>query len=254
MLRLLCCVALAVAPAHSQPAASGHHPLTAVPEVFVDLAYPLEALAARTSGMVIVRATTDASGRVVGAEPLSGPNLLVPAVIGNVKERTLSPGKRTEALVYRFEIAPGVCNDDSRSLFSLVYPNLAVITACSALGRPLVSQPHSEWVLASWGPPSYPPLARSARVTGIVVLELSIDARGVVVDSRPLSSSSPFFTDAAVAHSKTWRFRPSERRRGIIAYEFALDNHACESQEQTVFWAVAADYRRLSACGPLIDR
>ena len=42
------------------------------PDVFVDLTYPPAALAARVEGAVVVRVTTDASGRVIDAEALSG--------------------------------------------------------------------------------------------------------------------------------------------------------------------------------------
>jgi TonB family protein len=69
---------------------------------------------------------------------------------------------------------------------------------------------------------TYPPIAQNARVTGIVVLEVSVDAKGAVTDSR-LLTGVPLLTQAAVDHSKRWQFHPVERRRGIIVYEFALD-------------------------------
>lgn len=42
------------------------------PVVFADLAYPPEALAARVSGLVVVRVATDAAGHVVVADALGG--------------------------------------------------------------------------------------------------------------------------------------------------------------------------------------
>ncbi len=250
---LVLMVALLGAPVFAQTAASVSWPRVP-PAVFVDLAYPPEALTGRVVGRVVVRVKTDAAGRVVGAESLTGPDVLVPAVLANVRLWTLSPGVSTGTIVYRFEIDYGACNDDSRSLFRLAKPNLAVITACSGPGRAPVSSPSSELEFVSWGDlPRYPAIARSARLTGVVVLELSVDASGVVVESRPLTEL-PLLTEAAVAHSKTWKARAGARRRGIVVYEFALDNPACDRRDQTAFWWVTADYMRLSGCEMLIER
>jgi TonB family protein len=225
------------------------------PIVFVDLAYPPQALAARVVGRVVVRVTTDAAGRVVEAESLSGPALLAPAALANIRQWTLSPGVSTGTVVYRFEIDHATCNDDSRSLFRLAQPNLAIITACTGPGRVPVASPSSALGFVSWGgdSPQYPAWARKARLTGVIVLDLSIDAGGVVVDSRALTDL-PVLTEAAVAHSKTWRAYPGAPRRGIMVYEFALDNPACDRRDQTAFWMITADYMRLSACEMLVDR
>jgi TonB family protein len=149
--------------------------------------------------------------------------------------------------VYRFEIDPAPCNDDSRSLFRLAKPNLAVITTCTGRGRSWGPPPTDELEFVSTGARApYPPIAQSARLEGVVILELSLDANGVVTASRPLTEL-PLLTEAAVAHSKKWRFRPSERRHGVIVYEFSLDSRNCDSRDRTEFW-------RLSACSPLIER
>src|SRR3954453_8080037 len=169
---LLWVMALWVAFAPPQDATQGSWPRER-PTAFVDLAYPLDALAARVAGRVVVSVTTDASGRVVDATSLSGPERLVPAVLANARQWTLSPGARTAAIVYRFEIDHGSCNDDSRSLFRLVRPNLAVITACTTPGRAWPPPVSGELQLVSTGRPvAYPSIARSARVEGVVVLDL----------------------------------------------------------------------------------
>lgn len=252
-LRLLM-VALTVVPVLAQAPAAASWPRSR-PVTFVDLDYPPEALAARATGRVVVRVTTDASGRVTDAESLSGPDRLVPAVLANARQWTLSPGVCTGAIVFLFEIDEAVCNNDRRSLFRLVHPNLAVITACTGPGRPLgIPTPSSEFSFESAGAaPRYPAIAQSARIAGAVVLELSLDARGVVVDSRPLTEL-PFLTETAVAHSRTRRARAGPIRRGIFVYEFALGHHACEAESQTALWSwVTADYMRLTACAPLVN-
>jgi TonB family protein len=197
--------------------------------------------------------TTDDAGRVVEAEALSGPEALRTAVLANVRQWTLAPGPRTDTLVYRFEIDGAACNDDGRSLFRLVHPNLAVITACSRPDRAGIPFPTAVMSLVSdEGKPTYPEIARNARITGIVVLELSIDTSGAVVDARALNDSL-LLMDTAVEHAKRWRVRTPAPRKAIVVYEFALDNHDCGSNEHSVFWMVTADYMRLSACGPLVN-
>ena len=130
------------------------------PHVFVDLAYPPEPLAARIEGAVVVRVTTDASGRVIDAEALSGPAGLVPAVLANVKQWTVSPGVRTAVIVFRFEIDHARCNDDRRSLFRLKKPNLAVVTACTSGGsRPVVNPSDQLEFVSTGGRAVYPSIA-----------------------------------------------------------------------------------------------
>jgi hypothetical protein len=223
------------------------------PPTFVDLSYPAEALAARVAGTVVVRVTTDPSGRVVEAEALSGPAALRPGVVANIRQWTLAAGQRTDTLVYRFEIEHGACNDDSRSLFRLVQPNLAVVTACTGPKRAHAPDAEDEVPIASYGtPPPYPMLARSARFTGVVILDLSIDATGAVTASRALNNQ-PLLSHVAVEHSKSWRVRTTSARRGIVVYEFALDNPVCEPDDRLLFRRISSDYVRLSACEPPVN-
>jgi len=223
------------------------------PPVFVDLVYPAEALAARVTGMIVVRATTDTAGRVVEAEALSGPAALRPAVVANLRQWKLAPGQRTDIMVYRFEIDYGACNDDSRSLFRLMQPNFAVVTACTGPGRAYAADLADDVRVVSFGTvPSYPQFARSARITGLVALELTIDATGAVTAARALNRL-PVLTEVAIEHAKSWRIRTRAARRGIIVYEFALDNPVCEPEERTVFRRIGSDYVRLSGCEPLVN-
>ena len=237
--------------------ALGASPLTAAvderPSAFVDLLYPAEALAARVAGVVVIGVTTDSTGRVVAAEPLSGPAVLRPAAVANVKQWRLSPRARTEPIVYRFEIDIASCNDDGHSLFRLTQPNLAVVTACTRPGRAPLPPPDDSVLIVSIGADAtYPYIARNGGFTGVTVLELSIDASGAVTEARALNELG-LFNDAAVAHAKTWRVRTNGPRRAIVVYEFALDNYDCHPDTRTVFWRVTTDYLRLSACRPTIQ-
>jgi len=56
--------------------------------------------------------------------------------------------------------------------------------------------------------PVYPEIARAARVEGLVILEATIDERGVVTDARVLRSV-PLLDPAALAALKEWRYTPT---------------------------------------------
>ena len=56
--------------------------------------------------------------------------------------------------------------------------------------------------------PSYPPLAKAARVTGTVVIEITIDESGNVESARPVSGH-PLLKDAATSAAKGWKFKPT---------------------------------------------
>jgi protein TonB len=56
--------------------------------------------------------------------------------------------------------------------------------------------------------PLYPDIARAARVEGLVILEATIDERGIVVDARVLRSV-PLLDAAALAALKQWRYTPT---------------------------------------------
>jgi protein TonB len=57
-------------------------------------------------------------------------------------------------------------------------------------------------------PPVYPEIARAARVEGLVILEATIDERGVVTDARVLRSE-PLLDSAALTALKQWRYTPT---------------------------------------------
>jgi len=57
-------------------------------------------------------------------------------------------------------------------------------------------------------PPIYPELARAAKIEGLVILEATIDERGVVTDARVLRSV-PLLDAAALTALKQWRYTPT---------------------------------------------
>jgi periplasmic protein TonB len=57
--------------------------------------------------------------------------------------------------------------------------------------------------------PVYPPLALTARVQGVVIIEATIDVRGLVQAARVLRSDSPLLNDAALSAVRRWTYRPT---------------------------------------------
>ena len=57
-------------------------------------------------------------------------------------------------------------------------------------------------------PAVYPEVARAAKIEGVVILEATIDERGVVTDARVLRSV-PLLDAAALAALKQWRYTPT---------------------------------------------
>jgi protein TonB len=55
--------------------------------------------------------------------------------------------------------------------------------------------------------PNYPPIAVSAKVSGMVILEATVNAAGEVTDVQVLRSI-PMLDQAAVKAVKQWRYQP----------------------------------------------
>ena len=59
--------------------------------------------------------------------------------------------------------------------------------------------------------PSYPAELAKRKVSGVVKMEIVVDANGRVTNPRVISSSHPAFQTAALAAIKQWRFEPGMR-------------------------------------------
>ena len=99
---------------------------------FEDLTYPGVARMTRIQGIVVVKADLDEKGNVTAASALTGPKPLLVDSVANAKKWKFKPSsERRTLIVYEFRLDDGACNDASHSLFRLVHPNFATITACT---------------------------------------------------------------------------------------------------------------------------
>ncbi len=76
--------------------------------------------------------------------------------------------------------------------------------------------------------PVYPPQAKAAKVSGSVLVELTVDEKGGVIAARAISGP-PLLRDSAVSAAKGWKFKPTAlsgvpvRVIGTITFNFNLD-------------------------------
>jgi periplasmic protein TonB len=73
--------------------------------------------------------------------------------------------------------------------------------------RVTISQGVTEGMILSKVPPDYPPIARAARIEGVVMLKAIIAKDGTIQNLQVLSGH-PMLAPAAVAAVKQWRYRP----------------------------------------------
>lgn len=94
--------------------------------------------------------------------------------------------------------------------------------------------------------PTYPPLAIAAKVSGTVVVEVTIDEEGKVLTARALSGH-PLLKESAVTAARGWTFSPTQLQGvpikviGTITFNFHLDESTSASNELDEFRQKVAD-------------
>jgi TonB family protein len=79
--------------------------------------------------------------------------------------------------------------------------------------------------------PAYPEVAKSARATGAVLVQISVNETGEVTDAR-IIRGHPLFRDAAIQAAKQWRFKPTElsgkpvKTQGVLSFNFGEGSNA----------------------------
>jgi len=163
--------------------------------VMVPPRYPPIAKALRIQGQVVLEVTVGQDGRVSDVRPQSGSPVLVEAAKAAVKQWRYEPGLRLPAgftVAFEFQLED---EDEERAKLER-----------SGAG-------HSPELMVGFTKYSaeYPMEAQREGVEGQVLLEVTADAEGAVVDVRVLKSDNALLTEAAlqVAHQP---FPPEDRR------------------------------------------
>ena len=131
-----------------------------------------------------------------------------------------------------------------------------VLTTCKGPTRQGGVYWTTEPLISERGAAVYPPIASSARVSGPVVLSLTLDRRGRVTGAEALSGA-PLLEPEALAHARTWRFASYRRlpRQIVVVYEFGLELlRDCPSgAARQLYWWANAGHVHLETCSPTID-
>ena len=177
------------------------------PARFRDGGTPAIPVAALAGGEVFVEIHVDASGRVTGAVPLRVTPPFTASVIAAVKDWRFVPAE--EAVIPDFgaprerraRVASSVLVAAVFRPPTLVGPTLGDLPKDVAAGSSAVPVPIATTA------PGFPPMAIAG---GTVLLEVRVDAAGVVSDVGVIQTCPPF-DDPAIAAVREWRFRPAHR-------------------------------------------
>ncbi len=75
--------------------------------------------------------------------------------------------------------------------------------------------------------PPYPPIAKAARASGAVQIQVTISEEGRVIEASPISGH-PLLRDAALQAARQWVFKPTElsgvpvKVQGVLTFNFTL--------------------------------
>ncbi len=199
---------------------------------FEDMKYPAISQYAplESEGFVVVRANLDNGGRVLEASAISGKELLIADTLTNIKKWRFQPNNsKVAVVVYNYRLARGICKSPS-SVFTLDGSNLATITACwpaSAKSATTIDSQEAVNVLVddkdmdvlNYEDLRYPPLARTADIRGVVVVQAKLDQNGGVIEASAIYGH-PMLTPDCLANVKKWRFRPNAKRLAVVVYNF----------------------------------
>src|SRR6185295_12287590 len=101
----------------------------------------------------------------------------------------------TQLLAWAKPFEPGVLNEIGKIPLPLTQSSEPTRKPTEELTAAAIEHPE----------PAYPPLAKAARISGNVEVEVVIDQRGNVTDARAVSGH-PLLKDAAVASARQWKF------------------------------------------------
>jgi TonB family protein len=175
--------------------------------------YPALAKMARIEGDVVLQATIDEDGKVTNLEVESGHPLLVKSALDAVRQWKYS---KPAVAPMHFEVTvhfelPKATNGESTQPQA---GNAAEARVES--GGNDSSAPKLEYSV----PPGYPPLARMARIQGDVVLRVTVDGRGKVIELE-VKDGHPLLVKAALDAVRQWKYS----KPAVVPMHFEVTVH-----------------------------
>ncbi|MCX6556443.1 MAG: energy transducer TonB [Candidatus Aminicenantes bacterium] len=159
--------------------------------------YPTAALEKKIEGIVILEATINEKGIVTDARLIKSPDpLLTDAALNAVKQWVYEPyimDGKAEPLIFTVTVTFGL-NDEPEAKKN----NNALVHLQDGQRLRLIKKVK----------PAYPIMALKKRIEGTVVLEATIDEKGMVTDARMITATDTHLVSAAIAAVKQWVYEP----------------------------------------------
>jgi len=158
--------------------------------------YPDEALKNKIQAVVMGQLAIDTNGRVFQAEVISGHPLLNDAALAAVKQWVYEPymvNGKAQAVAITFTVAFRL-NDEPEAKDA----NNALLRISAGPWPRLIKKVN----------PIYPAEAVKKKIEGTVIMEATIDKKGLVTTGRIIKSPDPLLADAAMAAVKQWVYKP----------------------------------------------
>jgi len=93
---------------------------------------------------------------------------------------------------------------------------------------------------------NYPPLARSQRIQGVVVVRVRLDDAGGVTDAVALSGVEALVRDC-LENVKKWRFEPNAHKSAVVVYKFGMPGGECKSAP-SMFMLERPNFAKVIGC------
>jgi TonB family protein len=155
----------------------------------------------RLHGTVVLRAVISKSGAIESLQMVSGHPILAPAAFDAVKQWKYRH--------YEVNGVPVRVETTVRVAFAEASEGGSGTSAAQTESPVSVTAEDMRDRLVYRLAPVYPPLARQARIQGMVILQIVINQMGAVRDTR-LVSGHPMLARAAEEAVKKWRYMPHE--------------------------------------------
>ncbi|HEV2417515.1 MAG TPA: M56 family metallopeptidase [Terriglobia bacterium] len=206
--------------------------------------YPVEAKKARVQGKVVLDIAVNKVGEVTEVKVVSGPPMLVKSAVDAVRQWRYAPSPLLPArtrVTMNYTLADTPSKPASQSSDQAGQKQTTYML--EALALPFTAPPGLRPVYAP--APSYPPLARMARIQANVVLGITVDHEGKVSNISVISGH-PLLVKAAVDAVSQWKFAPSANApveaRVTIPFRLPPEESSPASVENYQFRGKVYDY------------
>ncbi len=207
VLLLSSCLTLAVAQDSREPVSVPEETMQALLVKKVSPSLPEPDM--RVQSPVVLKAAIDKEGQIEKLEVISGDPSLVP--------RALEAAKQWKYRPYEVNGIPTAVETTIHVEFSNGGSDSAPSDSSSQSRVPVSSKDISGHIVRKV-PPTYPPLARQARIQGTVILRVIIDKTGSIANLQ-LVSGHPMLAPAAIEAVKQWKYTPYELNGEVVEVE-----------------------------------